>query len=98
MPHRIAPRTEVPPQFRNPDFLTSDLPPSSRLGHSKPSLASGGGRSRTGYQASVVAMVIVAAGVVPGLLTWWLSGTLADGLVVGGFAALSAAAAAVMLT
>ncbi|MFM1722132.1 hypothetical protein ABEU20_000680 [Rhodococcus sp. PAM 2766] len=45
-----------------------------------------------------MAMVIVAAGVVPGLLTWWLSGTLADGLVVGGFAALGAAAAAVMLT
>ncbi|EGD24383.1 hypothetical protein HMPREF0724_11919 [Prescottella equi ATCC 33707] len=33
MPYRNPPRTEVPPEFRGPDFLTADLPPSARPGH-----------------------------------------------------------------
>lgn len=98
MPYRIPPRTEVPPEFRGPDFLTADLPPSARPGHRAKPVDPDPGSPRPRVRASgLVHSVVVVSGILPGGLTWWCSGSITDGLVVGGFTTLCSAAAAVAI-
>lgn len=100
MPHRILPRSEVPPEFSGPDFLTSSLPPSCRPGH----LGQVSGRDRDarddrsrGFPVSVTALVVLVAGLLVGLLTWHLSGAVDDGVVVGVFTGACTGLAAAMI-
>ncbi|BCN44487.1 hypothetical protein RE9414_27670 [Prescottella equi] len=94
MPYRNPPRTEVPPEFRGPDFLTADLPPSARPGHPPADSDTSARRARAGAVRLVDVVVVVASGVFPGGLTWWCSRSTTDGLVVGGFTAVCTAIAA----
>ncbi|NKS84068.1 hypothetical protein [Prescottella equi] len=93
MPYRNPPRTEVPPEFRGPDFLTADLPPSARPGHPPADSDTSARRARAGA-VRLVDAVVVASGLFPGGLTWWCSRSTTDGLVVGGFTAVCTAIAA----
>jgi len=97
MPQRINPRTEVPAKFAGPDFLTSELPPSARPGHQVPVPELEGNRSYRRYLPSSALLIVLTAAAVPSLLTWWTTGAVVDGLLVAGFVALCAAAAAIMI-
>ncbi|MCA1004366.1 hypothetical protein LCL87_01410 [Rhodococcus hoagii] len=95
MPHRIEPRTEVSPEYVGPNFLTSQLPPSSRPGHTschveadEPARA----RRRPGKLA-----LAASAGLLPAVVDMAVTGTPTEGIVVGGLSALAVGVAAVAI-
>lgn len=100
MPQRIPPRAGVPPEYAGPDFLTSSLPPSCRPGHSirppTPVRRATVARHR-GWRLSASILGLLAAVLFVAFLTWYLSGAVADAVIVGAFTALCAGLAAVMI-
>ncbi|MFC9517732.1 hypothetical protein ACFTSD_18565 [Nocardiaceae bacterium NPDC056970] len=95
MPHRIEPRTEVSPEYIGPNFLTSQLPPSSRPGHTschaeadEPAHA----RRRPGKL-----VLAASAGLLPAVVDMAVTGTPTEGIVVGGLSALAVGVAAVAI-
>lgn len=95
MPHRIEPRTEVSPEYVGPNFLTSQLPPSSRPGHTSCHMESE--KPTRQYRRPGKLTLMAPAGFLPAMVDMAVSGTPTEGAVVGGLSAIAVGIAAVAI-
>ncbi|WP_127915037.1 hypothetical protein [Prescottella agglutinans] len=89
------PNTEVSPEYTGPDFLTSQLPPSSRPGHTACDVGSGEPARKRRFPGKFT--LATSAGLLPAVVDMAVTGTPTEGIVVGGLSALAVGVAAVAI-